>query len=116
MPLRCGEVPGQHAGGAEGRARATQEEIEHQAFEEEVPPGGTVGEGANGRITKDDLRNILDLSPREWAVFAPLIVLTLWMGIYPSSFTGFFDASVGAMVQQHTAALATTTKLAGMIH
>ena len=30
-----------------------------------------------GRITKDDLRNILDLSPREWAVFAPLIVLTL---------------------------------------
>jgi NADH-quinone oxidoreductase subunit M len=69
-----------------------------------------------GRITKDDLRHILDLSPREWAVFAPLIVLTLWMGIYPSSFTGFFDASVGAMVQQHTAALATTTKLAGMIH
>jgi NADH-quinone oxidoreductase subunit M len=66
-----------------------------------------------GRITRDDLRHILDLSPREWAVFAPLIVLTLWMGIYPSSFTGFFDASVGAMVQQHTAALAATTKLAG---
>ena len=69
-----------------------------------------------GRITKDDLRNILDLSPREWAVFAPLIVLTLWMGIYPSSFTSFFDASVGAMVQQHTAALAATTKLAGILH
>ena len=33
------------------------------------------------------------------AVFAPLVVLTLWMGIYPSSFTSFFDASVGAMVQ-----------------
>jgi NADH-quinone oxidoreductase subunit M len=66
-----------------------------------------------GRITRDDLRNILDLSPREWAVFTPLIILTLWMGIYPSSFTSFFDASVGSMVQQHTAALATTTKLAG---
>jgi NADH-quinone oxidoreductase subunit M len=65
-----------------------------------------------GRITRDDLRAILDLSPREWLVFAPLIVLTLWMGIYPSSFTGFFDASVGAMVQHHTAALAATTKLA----
>jgi NADH-quinone oxidoreductase subunit M len=46
-------------------------------------------------------------------VFAPLIVLTLWMGIYPSSFTSYFDATVGAMVQHHTAALAATTKLAG---
>ncbi len=69
-----------------------------------------------GRITKDDLRHILDLSPREWVVFAPLIVLTLWMGIYPSSFTSFFDASVGAMVQHHTAALAATTKLAGILN
>ena len=47
-----------------------------------------------GRLTKADLRGILDLSPREIAVFAPLVVLTLWMGIYPSSFTRFFDASV----------------------
>jgi NADH-quinone oxidoreductase subunit M len=61
------------------------------------------------------LRNILDLSPREWAVFAPLIVLTLWMGIYPSSFTSYFDATVGAMVQNHTAALAAPTKLAGIV-
>ena len=60
-----------------------------------------------GRLTKQDLRGILDLNPREWAVFAPLVVLTLWMGIYPSSFSSFWDASVGAMVQQHTAALAT---------
>jgi NADH-quinone oxidoreductase subunit M len=69
-----------------------------------------------GRITRDDLRNILDLSPREWAVFAPLILLTMWMGIYPSSFTGFWEASVGAMVQHHTAALAATVKLAGVLH
>ncbi len=59
-----------------------------------------------GRLTKQDLRNILDLSPREWAVFAPLIVLTFWMGVYPSSFSSFFDASVAAMVKQHIAALA----------
>jgi NADH-quinone oxidoreductase subunit M len=70
-----------------------------------------------GRITRDDLRHILDLSPREWAVFAPLIVLTLWMGIYPSSFTGFFDESVAAMVQHHHAAIATTVRFAqGMVH
>jgi NADH-quinone oxidoreductase subunit M len=59
-----------------------------------------------GRLTKVDLRAILDLSPREIAVFAPLVVLTLWMGIYPSSFTNFFDASVAAMVQHHTQAMA----------
>ena len=65
-----------------------------------------------GKITRDDLRGILDLSPREVAVFAPLVILTLWMGIYPSSFTQFFDATVAAMVEQHQAALS-ATKLAG---
>src|SRR5262249_472669 len=55
-----------------------------------------------GRITKEDLRAILDLSPREVAVFTPLILLTLWMGIYPSNFTSFWDASVASMVQHHT--------------
>jgi NADH-quinone oxidoreductase subunit M len=69
-----------------------------------------------GRLTKPDLMSILDLSPREWAVFVPLILLTLWMGIYPSSFTSFFDASVGSLVQNHTAALASTVKLAGVAH
>ena len=58
-----------------------------------------------GTITRDDLRGILDLSPREVAIFAPLVLLTLWMGIYPSSFTQFFDASVHAMVDHHTAAI-----------
>ena len=37
------------------------------------------------------------------------------MGIYPSSFTQFFDAAVHAMVEQHTAALANTPKLAGIV-
>jgi NADH-quinone oxidoreductase subunit M len=69
-----------------------------------------------GKIIKPDLRSILDLSPREIAIFAPLAVLTLWMGIYPSSFTGFFDASVGAMVQSHAQAMNAVqhaTQLAG---
>jgi len=70
-----------------------------------------------GTITHADLRHILDLNPREWAVFAPLVVLTLWMGIYPSSFTGFFDESVAAMVQHHHAAIAATTRYAqGVMH
>jgi NADH-quinone oxidoreductase subunit M len=67
-----------------------------------------------GSITRDDLRTILDLSPREIGIFVPLIALTLWMGIYPSSFTSFFDATVGAMVEHHVAAL-TTVQLAGAV-
>ena len=67
-----------------------------------------------GTITRDDLRAILDLSPREIAIFAPLVALTLWMGVYPSSFTQFFDASVHAMVEQHAAAVS-ATRLAGIM-
>ncbi len=67
-----------------------------------------------GQLTRDDLKSILDLSPREMAVFAPLLVLTLWMGIYPSSFTGFWEATVNTMVQHHVAAL-DTVRLAGVM-
>jgi NADH-quinone oxidoreductase subunit M len=59
-----------------------------------------------GTITRDDLRNILDLSPREKAVFVPLLVLVVWMGIYPSSFLGPIRASVDHLVQQVGAAQA----------
>jgi NADH-quinone oxidoreductase subunit M len=69
-----------------------------------------------GALTRADLRDILDLSPREVAVFAPLVIITLWMGIYPTSFSGFWDASVGAMVEHHEAALAASVKLAGVLH
>jgi NADH-quinone oxidoreductase subunit M len=58
-----------------------------------------------GALVREDLKSILDLSAREVAIFVPLAALTLWMGIYPSSFTQFFDASVHAMVEQHSAAL-----------
>ena len=68
-----------------------------------------------GALVKADLKGILDLSPREIVIFVPLVIVTIWMGVYPSSFTQFFDASVGAMVDHHQAALAATTKLAGVI-
>jgi NADH-quinone oxidoreductase subunit M len=71
-----------------------------------------------GSITRDDLKSILDLSPREIGIFAPLVVLTLWMGIYPSSFLSFFDATTGAMVQQHSQAMLLAhhaTKLAALV-
>jgi NADH-quinone oxidoreductase subunit M len=65
-----------------------------------------------GSITRDDLRGILDLSPREIAVFAPLAVLTLWMGIYPSSFTSFFESTVAQMVKSYSAAISGAVQIA----
>ena len=39
-----------------------------------------------GELTKDDVKAMTDINIREVAIFAPLIVLIFWMGIYPSSF------------------------------
>jgi len=52
-----------------------------------------------GEVTKDDVRAMPDLNAREMAFFAPLIALTLWMGIYPSSFKDLIDPSVAQIVQ-----------------
>jgi NADH-quinone oxidoreductase subunit M len=52
-----------------------------------------------GEVTKDDVRAMPDLNAREMVVFAPLIALTLWMGIYPSSFKDLIDPSVAQIVQ-----------------
>ena len=57
-----------------------------------------------GTITRADLRGILDLSLREKVVFAPLLLLVLWMGVYPNSFLRPIQASVDHLVQQVNAA------------
>ena len=59
-----------------------------------------------GRITRDDLKGILDMNWREIAVFAPLVILTLWMGIYPAPFLDIMEASVTSLVEHHKTALA----------
>jgi len=58
-----------------------------------------------GALVKDELKSILDLSRREVAVFAPLLVLTIWMGVYPSSFLNFLHASTANLIASHEQAL-----------
>src|SRR3954452_5776148 len=53
-----------------------------------------------GTITRDDLRGMLDLTPREMTVFAPLLLLVLWMGVYPNSFLAPIRTSVDNLVQR----------------
>jgi NADH-quinone oxidoreductase subunit M len=59
-----------------------------------------------GKLEKADLMNLLDLSPREIAVFAPLVLLVLWMGIYPTSFTEIMAPSVDRLIGSYHTALA----------
>jgi NADH-quinone oxidoreductase subunit M len=58
-----------------------------------------------GTIRRDAVRAMTDMNMREVAVFAPLVLVTLWMGIYPSSFLDMMDASVGKLVADYEAAL-----------
>ncbi len=64
-----------------------------------------------GVMTKEDLKGILDIGWREKAVFAPLIVLVFWMGIYPATFIDMMAASVGNLIDNHAAAMASSKGL-----
>jgi NADH-quinone oxidoreductase subunit M len=57
------------------------------------------------RETRPELAHMTDVSWRDAAVLVPLAFLVLWLGIYPTSFTGAFDASVQNVLAQHTASL-----------
>jgi NADH-quinone oxidoreductase subunit M len=57
------------------------------------------------KFTRPGLESLKDLRPAEYAMLVPLAVMTLWLGIYPVSFTHIFDGPVTALVQSHVAAL-----------
>jgi NADH-quinone oxidoreductase subunit M len=52
-----------------------------------------------GVITRADVRTMLDLHWREVAIFAPMIAVVLWMGIYPSSFLKPMQPSLAKLVE-----------------
>jgi NADH-quinone oxidoreductase subunit M len=58
-----------------------------------------------GRLVREDLKSIPDMNIREIAIFVPLILLTLWMGIYPTPFLEIMDASVANLINQYQSAL-----------
>jgi NADH-quinone oxidoreductase subunit M len=62
-----------------------------------------------GRLTRDDLKDILDMSPREVAMFVPLIVVVIWMGVYPSTFLGPVHASVAKLIDNFELAKASSS-------
>jgi len=58
-----------------------------------------------GQLTKDSLKAILDMNRREVVVFLPLVLITLWMGIYPNSFLDPMAPAVDKLIGDYNAAL-----------
>jgi NADH-quinone oxidoreductase subunit M len=51
-----------------------------------------------GKIENPKNEGLFDLSQREFATFAPLLVLAVWMGIYPAPFLRRLETSVEQIV------------------
>ncbi|AVW91604.1 NADH-quinone oxidoreductase subunit M [Celeribacter baekdonensis] len=60
-----------------------------------------------GDLIKESLKAITDLSAREKWIFAPLIAMTLLLGVYPSLVTDIISPSVAALIDNYHAALPT---------
>jgi NADH-quinone oxidoreductase subunit M len=58
-----------------------------------------------GALVKEALKSITDMTGREKAIFAPLIAMTLILGVYPSLVTDKIGPSVAALVADYHAAL-----------
>ncbi len=52
-----------------------------------------------GDLIKESLKSITDMTGREKMIFAPLVVMTILLGVYPSLATDIIGPSVGALVE-----------------
>jgi len=58
-----------------------------------------------GDLIKESLKSITDMTGREKAIFAPLVVMTILLGVYPSLVTDIIGPSVEALVLQYDIAV-----------
>ena len=59
-----------------------------------------------GDLIKESLKSITDMTRREKAIFAPLVAMTLLLGVYPALALDIIGPSVAALVTQYDTALA----------
>jgi NADH-quinone oxidoreductase subunit M len=69
-----------------------------------------------GLLDKPSLASICDLSWREAALFAPLVALTIFYGVYPAPVLESSAASINALIQGYDTALAVTKTAALAFH
>ena len=69
-----------------------------------------------GDLIKESLKSITDMTRREKLIFAPLVAMTLLLGIYPALVLDIIGPSVTALVNNYdtaTAAAAAATPMVG---
>ena len=59
-----------------------------------------------GDLIKESLRTITDMNAREKWIFAPLVVMTLLLGVYPALILDVIGPSVAALVDNYDTAVA----------
>ncbi|QBR72011.1 NADH-quinone oxidoreductase subunit M [Beijerinckiaceae bacterium] len=69
-----------------------------------------------GVLDKPNLSSILDLSWREMAMFAPLVLLTIYYGFHPAPILDGTAASITALIQGYDASLAAIKTAALALH
>jgi NADH-quinone oxidoreductase subunit M len=69
-----------------------------------------------GVLDKPSLASIRDLSWREVALFAPLVALTIFYGVYPTPVLDSSAAAINALIKNYDAALAVTKTAALAFH
>ncbi|MDQ3755142.1 MAG: Fe-S-binding domain-containing protein, partial [Acidobacteriota bacterium] len=53
-----------------------------------------------GHVENPKNQDLPDMSGREWAYMLPLVILSLWIGIYPKPFIDYVQRPVNAVVRQ----------------
>ena len=53
-----------------------------------------------GQVTNRKNLRLPDLNPREWAVFAPLMIWALWIGVYPKPYFDILEKPVAQIVER----------------
>jgi NADH-quinone oxidoreductase subunit M len=59
-----------------------------------------------GELKKESLKKIVDMTPREIAIMAPLVAATLFFGIYPNALMDVTAVSVENLVEHYRTAIA----------
>ena len=58
-----------------------------------------------GELIKESLKTIKDMTAREKWIFAPLVAMTLLLGVYPALVTDIIGPSVEALINNYDTAL-----------
>jgi NADH-quinone oxidoreductase subunit M len=69
-----------------------------------------------GDLVKEGLKAISDMTAREKWVFAPLIIMTLLLGVYPALVTDIIGPSTTALVSTYEQALAAAETAIQLAH